>query len=149
MITRKYPLGQQDFPSIRKEGKVYVDKTMYAHLIIETSKSNFLSKPRRFGKSLFLSTLESIFLGKKELFEGLYIYDKWQFEEYPIIRISFSNIGYREMGLDKAIDKELDYREVGGWAPGGTPAVAAGLAILGTWEAGGPDATVAASRAGD
>ncbi|WP_170254627.1 ATP-binding protein [Phaeodactylibacter luteus] len=108
MNRRKYPLGEQDFPSIREEGKVYVDKTMYAHHLIETSKSNFLSKPRRFGKSLFLSTLESIFLGKKELFEGLYIYDKWQFEEYPIIRISFSNIGYKEMGLGPAISNELD-----------------------------------------
>ena len=108
MLARKYPLGEQDFPSIRKASKVYVDKTMYAHLMIETSKSNFLSKPRRFGKSLFLSTLESIFLGKKELFEGLYIHDKWQFEEYPMIRISFSNIGYGEMGLEKAIDRDLN-----------------------------------------
>ncbi|MEZ4987338.1 MAG: AAA family ATPase [Saprospiraceae bacterium] len=108
MISRKYPLGEQDFPSIRAAGKVYVDKTMYALHLIETSKSNFLSKPRRFGKSLFLSTLESIFLGKKELFEGLYIYDKWKFEEYPIIRISFSNIGYREMGLKQAINDDLD-----------------------------------------
>ncbi|WP_170254630.1 ATP-binding protein [Phaeodactylibacter luteus] len=107
MNRRKYPLGEQDFPSIREEGKVYVDKTMYALHLIETSKSNFLSKPRRFGKSLFLSTLESIFLGKKELFEGLYIYDKWQFEEYPIIRMSFSNIGYKTLGLQKAIAIEL------------------------------------------
>ncbi len=107
MLTRKYPIGQQDFPSIRNEGKVYVDKTRYALEIIESSKSNFLSKPRRFGKSLFISTLESIFLGKKELFEGLYIYDKWQFEQYPIIRISFSDIGYREIGLSEAIKNEL------------------------------------------
>ncbi|MEZ4988559.1 MAG: AAA family ATPase, partial [Saprospiraceae bacterium] len=108
MKSRKYPLGEQDFPSIREAGKVYVDKTMYALHLIESSKSNFMSKPRRFGKSLFISTLESIFLGKKELFEGLYIYDKWQFEEYPIIRISFSNIGYRELGLAKAINDDLD-----------------------------------------
>ncbi len=108
MLPRKYPLGEQDFPSIREAKKVYVDKTMYALHLIESSKSNFLSKPRRFGKSLFLSTLESIFLGKKELFEGLNIHDKWQFEAYPIIRMSFSNIGYREMGLEKAIDKDLD-----------------------------------------
>jgi len=108
MITRKYPLGEQDFASIRKADKVYVDKTMHALHLIETSKSNFLAKPRRFGKSLFISTLESIFLGKKELFKGLYIYDKWQFEEYPMIRISFSNIGYREMGLEQAINDDLD-----------------------------------------
>jgi len=107
MLGRKYPLGEQDFPAIRNAGKVYVDKTMFAYHLIQTSKSNFLSKPRRFGKSLFLSTLESIFLGKKNLFEGLYIYDKWEFEEYPIIRMSFSNIGYRTMGLQQAIAVEL------------------------------------------
>lgn len=107
MQERLYPVGQQDFPSIIREGKVYVDKTMHAYNLINSTKSNFLSKPRRFGKSLFLSTLESIFLGKKELFEGTFIYDKWSFEEYPIIRISFANIGYREIGLTTAIDKEL------------------------------------------
>jgi Predicted AAA-ATPase/PD-(D/E)XK nuclease superfamily len=108
MGQRLYPIGQQDFPSIIKEGKVYVDKTMYALDVIQSSKSNFLSKPRRFGKSLFISTLESIFLGKKELFEGLYIYDKWQFEEYPIIRIDFTKIGYRDFDLKESLIQELD-----------------------------------------
>jgi len=107
MALQKYPLGKQDFPKLRNEGFVYVDKTKYAHELAVIGGSYFLSKPRRFGKSLFISTLESIFLGKKELFEGLYIYDKWQFEEYPIIRISFSNIGYKTMGLLKAIAVEL------------------------------------------
>ena len=64
MSIRKYPLGEQDFASIRKSGKVYVDKTMHALHLIETSKSNFLAKPRRFGKSLFISALESMFLSK-------------------------------------------------------------------------------------
>jgi hypothetical protein len=107
MLNRKYPVGEQDFASIRREGKVYVDKTMYALHMIETSKPNFLSKPRRFGKSLFLSTLENIFLGNKELFEGLYIYDKWQFEEYPIIRISFNEIPYEDDNLKNAITERL------------------------------------------
>jgi Predicted AAA-ATPase len=104
---RLYPIGEQDFPSIISKGKVYVDKTMHAYNLISTNKYYFLSRPRRFGKSLFISTLESIFLGKKELFKNLYIYDKWEFEAYPIIRISFSNIGYRTMGLSKAISGEL------------------------------------------
>jgi Predicted AAA-ATPase/PD-(D/E)XK nuclease superfamily len=107
MAFAKYPIGQQDFPSIRKEGKVYVDKTMYALDVIQSSKSNFLSKPRRFGKSLFISTLESIFLGKKELFEGLYICDKWQFEEYPIIRIDFNALAFEEDSLKNAIERKL------------------------------------------
>ncbi len=80
---------------------------MFAHRLVTTGKYYFLSRPRRFGKSLFISTLETLFLGKKDLFEGLYAYDNWQFEEYPIIRISFSNIGYRTMGLQKAIANTL------------------------------------------
>lgn len=108
LTMQKYPIGQQDFPSIIKEGKVYVDKTVHAFNLINDTKSNFLSKPRRFGKSLFLSTLESIFLGKKDLFKGLYIYDKWEFQEYPIIRIDYTKIGYRELGLEEALRKELN-----------------------------------------
>ncbi len=107
MSLQLYPLGRQDFSGIIKEGKVYVDKTMHAYNIIQRSKSNFLSKPRRFGKSLFISMLESLFLGKKELFKDTYIYDKWEFEEYPIIRISFSDIGYQTMGLQLAISTSL------------------------------------------
>ncbi len=107
MQKRLYPIGRQDFPGIRREGRVYVDKTMHVFNLIKYSKYNFLSKPRRFGKSLLISTLETVFKGSKDLFEGLYIYDKWEFEEYPIIRISFSNIGYREVGLDAAIKSEL------------------------------------------
>lgn len=107
MQQRLYPVGQQDFPSIIKEGKIYVDKTMYALDIIITSKYNFLSKPRRFGKSLFISTLESIFKGQKELFKGLYIYDKWAFEEYPVIRISFNTLAYETTKLDDALKRSL------------------------------------------
>jgi hypothetical protein len=58
---------------------------------------------------LFISTLETIFLGKKEYFNGMYIYDKWNFEEYPIIRISFSNIGHKTMGLSLSISSELSF----------------------------------------
>jgi len=108
MQERKYPIGKQDFPKIINENFVYVDKTKFAYELAVIGGSNFLSKPRRFGKSLFLSTLESIFLGKKELFKGLYIYDKWVFEEYPIIRIDYTKIGYRELGLDEALRKEMN-----------------------------------------
>jgi Predicted AAA-ATPase/PD-(D/E)XK nuclease superfamily len=108
MSIQLYPVGRQDFPSIINGGFVYVDKTRYAHQLAKLGGSYFMSKPRRFGKSLFISTLESVFLGKKELFKGMYIYDQWQFEEYPIIRMSFANIGYRELGLEKAIDNELN-----------------------------------------
>lgn len=111
MSMRLYPLGQQDFREIIREGKVYVDKTKFALQLITSQKYYFLSRPRRFGKSLFLSSLYYLFQGEKELFKGLYVYDKWHFEPYPIIKISFSNIGYREMGLNKAIDLQL--QEIG------------------------------------
>jgi hypothetical protein len=105
---QKYPIGLQDFGGIRTENYLYVDKTKYVHQIVTEAKYYFLSRPRRFGKSLLISTLECLFLGKKELFKGLYIEDKWDFEQkYPIIRISFSDIGYREIGLEKAIELSL------------------------------------------
>lgn len=107
MAIQKYPIGLQDFGGIRNNGFVYVDKTPFVHQLITSHKYYFLSRPRRFGKSLFISTLECVFKGQKELFEGLYIYDKWAFGEYPVIRISFSNIGYRTKGLLKAIADEL------------------------------------------
>ena len=107
MAIQLYPLGNQDFKKIILEKNVYVDKTKYIHQLIENGDYYFLSRPRRFGKSLFLSTLDYLFQGEKELFKGLYIYDKWHFEAYPIIRISFSSIGYREIGLQIAIEQVL------------------------------------------
>ena len=72
----KYPIGIQSFSEIRKGGYIYVDKTGYIPLLLE-GKYYFMSRPRRFGKSLFLSTLEAYFLGKKELFEGLAV-GEWE-----------------------------------------------------------------------
>ena len=108
-MIQKYPVGIQDFGEIRTNGYVYVDKTEFAYNLVEQGKFYFLSRPRRFGKSLFISTLECLFLAKKELFNGLYIEDKWNWEQTnPIIRISFSNIGHKEKGLYRAIDEQLD-----------------------------------------
>jgi hypothetical protein len=107
MLSSIYPLGQQDFREIILDKKIYVDKTHFVYQLISTQKYYFLSRPRRFGKSLFISTLDYLFQGEKELFKGLYVYDKWHFEAYPIIRISFSSIGYRTMGLVNAISNEL------------------------------------------
>ncbi|MBD3830677.1 MAG: AAA family ATPase [Arcobacter sp.] len=90
---KKLPIGIQTFEKIRdkRENYVYVDKTEIALDLIQSGGGYyFLSRPRRFGKSLFLSTLKAIFQGKKELFEDLYIYDKWDFDvKYPVIHISF------------------------------------------------------------
>lgn len=66
-----YPIGVQNFEDLRKNGYVYVDKTRLIHRLVKTGKYYFLSRPRRFGKSLLVSTLESYFRGQKHLFEGL------------------------------------------------------------------------------
>lgn len=78
-----------------KGGYLYVDKTMHLYKLFKDgspSKYWFLSRPRRFGKSLAVDTLENIFLGNKELFHGLFIYDKYDFEAYPVIRINLNGV---------------------------------------------------------
>lgn len=90
------PLGIQSFATIIKDNYLYIDKTEYIHrLLAEGGKYFFLSRPRRFGKSLLISTLAEIFSGNKELFKGLWIYDKIQWEKYPIIQIDFSVLNYK------------------------------------------------------
>ena len=78
-MLQKLPIGIQTFEKIRKDNYLYIDKTKYDLDLIEDYKYVFLSRPRRFGKSLFLDTLQEIFLGNIELFNGLYIYDKFLF----------------------------------------------------------------------
>jgi hypothetical protein len=88
---RKLPVGKQTFEEIRSDC-IYVDKTKHIYRLIDEGKIYFLSRPRRFGKSLLVSTFEALFENKKELFKDLYIYDKWQWgTEYPVIKIDFSN----------------------------------------------------------
>lgn len=73
MEKRIYPIGIQNFEKLRKDGYVYVDKTAWVHRLVTTGSYYFLSRLRRFGKSLLISTLEAYFLGKRELFKGLAI----------------------------------------------------------------------------
>jgi Predicted AAA-ATPase/PD-(D/E)XK nuclease superfamily len=109
MTEIKLPIGVQDFDKLRKGGFVYVDKTEHLLKVLNGAGQYFLSRPRRFGKSLFISTLKHLFLGQKDLFKGLYIEDKWDWnQKYPIIHISFASIGYRESGLQAAIEAELN-----------------------------------------
>ena len=102
MNGRIMPVGKQDFEEIRQKNMVYVDKTRYVWDLTRTSIPYFLSRPRRFGKSLFTSTLECYFRGKKELFEGLYIYDKENargnnaWTEYPVIAFYLSSGEFNE-----------------------------------------------------
>ena len=69
----KYPIGIQSFERIREDGFIYVDKTALLYRLVTEGRIYFLSRPRRFGKSLLVSTLENYFLGRKELFQGLAI----------------------------------------------------------------------------
>ena len=69
----KYPIGIQSFEQLREDGYVYVDKTDLVYKLVTTGKIYFLSRPRRFGKSLLVSTLKNYFLGRRDLFEGLAI----------------------------------------------------------------------------
>lgn len=89
----KYPIGIQTFSVIREDGYLYIDKTAFIKQLIDNGKYYFLSRPRRFGKSLLLSTIEAFFKGKKELFEGLAICEAdTEWIEYPIIRIDFASM---------------------------------------------------------
>jgi hypothetical protein len=92
---KKLPVGIQSFSNLREEGYLYVDKTADIHRIVTDGRIYFLSRPRRFGKSLLISTMAELFRGNKKLFEGLYIYDKWDWtQQYPVIRIDWTGISH-------------------------------------------------------
>ena len=92
MKHKKLPIGIQTFREIREDDCYYVDKTRFALQLIEQGKAYFLSRPRRFGKSLFLDTLKELFEGNEILFEGLYAQTRWNWAvRYPVIRIDFAS----------------------------------------------------------
>ena len=95
----KYPIGIQDFESIVNGGYVYVDKTALIYKMVTEGKIYFLSRPRRFGKSLLVSTLEAYFRGKKDLFKGLAIDDlEKEWAEYPVFHLDFNGEDYTKSG---------------------------------------------------
>jgi hypothetical protein len=89
---KKLPIGIQSFEGLRSQNYMYVDKTQCIYDLLYSGTYYFLSRPRRFGKSLLLTTIKAIFEGKKELFEGLYIYDKHDWTPQPVILFSWGNI---------------------------------------------------------
>lgn len=90
-MNRKYPIGIQSFENIRKEGYLYVDKTALVYQLVQTGKYYFLSRPRRFGKSLLLSTLQAYYEGKKELFEGLAMASlEKDWKTYPVLLLDLN-----------------------------------------------------------
>ena len=99
MNKRKLPIGIQTFHKIREDNYYYVDKTAYIRRLLDEGTHYFLSRPRRFGKSLFLDTLKEMFEGNEPLFEGLYIHDRWDWSiHYPVLRLSFGSGNFKEPG---------------------------------------------------
>ena len=109
---KKLPIGIQSIKKILDEGKyIYVDKTGFIkRLIDEGAPYFFMSRPRRFGKSLFLNTLEEIFKGNKEIFKGLEIYDsEYSWEEHPVLHFDFAQIASSAIGeFNAGLKAELE-----------------------------------------
>ena len=98
-VRRKLPIGIQTFREIREEGYYYVDKTTYIEQMADGCQHYFLSRPRRFGKSLFLDTIKELFEGSEELFQGLAIHGQWDWSvRHPVLRISFGAGSFAEAG---------------------------------------------------
>ena len=99
MTRRKLPIGMQTFRKIREGRCYYVDKTAYIGQLLDKGEHYFLSRPRRFGKSLFLDTCKELFEGNEPLFEGLAIHDRWDWSvRHPVLRLSFGSGHFREPG---------------------------------------------------
>ncbi len=105
----KYPVGIQSFSEIISGGYAYVDKTMFVKMMVGTGKYYFLSRPRRFGKSLFLSTLQAYFEGRRDLFKGLYLdTDDIDWSPKPVVKFSFNAVRVTEKkNLDKYLHVSL------------------------------------------
>ena len=107
---RNLPIGRQYLAGVREDDAMYIDKTEYIYKLCQPANSAyFLSRPRRFGKSLTLDTINELFNGNRALFEGLWIEDKWDWSQtHPVIRLSLDNIENKsslESALVKALNK--------------------------------------------
>ena len=106
---KNLPIGIQTLGQIRAKNCIYVDKTQLVHQLVTTGTYYFFSRPRRFGKSLLISTLKELYLGNKALFEGLWIENNWDWSKTsPVIHFSFDDMSYKQVGLETAIIDELE-----------------------------------------
>jgi hypothetical protein len=111
-MLQKLPLGLQDFREIIQGDYKYIDKTKYIHSIASRGKFYFLSRPRRFGKSLTVSTLQELYNGSKTLFKGLWIEYKWDWnKKNPVVRLSLKDINFEQRGLEDSLSERI--HEVG------------------------------------
>ena len=106
---KKLSLGIQDLSKFKEKNLIYVDKTKLIHKLIDEGDYYFLSRPRRFGKSLLVNTIHALFSGEKRLFDECWIYNNWNWEDkYNVIKISFTEIAYETQGLETALGIYLD-----------------------------------------
>ena len=118
---RKLPIGIQNFERLRTDGYLYVDKTEYLYDLVQRGAPCFLSRPRRFGKSLFLSTLRAYWEGKKELFTGLKLMelaknDPQAFEPRPVFYFDFNKEEFkRESALEEVLDGQITNERIAAW----------------------------------
>ncbi len=103
-MVQKYPIGIQAFSKLREEKLLYIDKTEQVYKLTQGGTYFFLARPRRFGKSLLISTLQSLYEAKKELFKGLWIENNWDWSKTnPVIWIPFNNLDYATLGLENVV----------------------------------------------
>ena len=127
MAKRRLPIGIQTFRKVREENCYYVDKTAFIERLVAEGKHYFLSRPRRFGKSLFLDTLKELFEGNEALFEGLHVHAGWTWgKPHPVVRMDFAGGDFKQPDLlaDSVMEQlaaeerrhgvEMNYRTVPG-----------------------------------
>ena len=114
MVKRRLPIGMQTFRKLREQDCYYVDKTPYIGRLLEAGTHYFLSRPRRFGKSLLLDTMKELFEGNRELFEGLHIHDHGDWSvRHPVVRLNFGSGHFGEPGaLHANLSAQLDGMEM-------------------------------------
>ncbi|MCS7074514.1 MAG: AAA family ATPase, partial [Bacteroidia bacterium] len=105
---KKLPIGIQTFQDIRRDEFIYVDKTSLIYELVLYYRYIFLSRPRRFGKSMLIDTIKCLFEGRKELFLGLYIENRWNWEQsFPVVKIDFTSGDYKKLNLTEKIGEIL------------------------------------------
>ena len=111
MSNKLYPIGIQNFEKLRKNGYLYIDKTAQVYQLAKTGSYYFLSRPRRFGKSLLISTFEAYFQGKRELFEGLAIEKlEKEWKQHPILHLDLNIERYdTPESLDKILNRSEEH----------------------------------------
>jgi hypothetical protein len=110
-MLKRLPSGESSFDKIRSGDQLYVDKTRQLYELLCSGDYFFLSRPRRFGKSLTVSTLKALFEGREELFEGLWIHERWDWaKKNPVLSLSFNGLDYTNQPLEQALVKDMELK---------------------------------------